>query len=98
MDYDHTNTAIKSPRPSDYMHMLEGEDLTDEQKLEFLETLFKIMQAFVEMGFSSEPVNKLIEDFENCASESADLISSEHTEHNTKPNTEPSTEKGGSYK
>jgi len=61
------------------MDELDGEDLTKAQKIELLETLFNIMKAFVDIGYGMEPVNKLIEDFEKCASESSNMIGCKDT-------------------
>ena len=81
MDQESINAPeLNTPKPSDYLSELDGEDLTDEQKMELLETLFNIMKAFVDIGYDMEPVNKLIEDFEKCASESPNLINSQDTQ------------------
>jgi len=68
------------PKPSDYLDELDGEDLTEAQKIELLETLFNIMKSFVEIGYGMEPVNKLIADFEKCASESPNVIECKDSE------------------
>lgn len=37
-----------------YLHQLDGLDLSDDQKRELLDTVWSIMRAFVELGFSSD--------------------------------------------
>lgn len=78
MEGDDFNKAAKKdtqPIASDYLNMLDDEDdLSEEQKLELLEVLFNIMKSFVMMGYSMEPVNKLIEEFQLRANEPVDLI------------------------
>ncbi len=37
--------------PTEYMHYLEGMDVTDEQATEILRTLWDIMVQFVDLGF-----------------------------------------------
>lgn len=65
----------EEPVPADYIGEFDDDDgLTYEQRLELLEVLFQIMKSFVQMGYGMEPVNKLIEAFENCARDSRDLI------------------------
>ena len=81
MDQESLNAPkIIAPTPSDYLDELDGEDLTEAQKMELLETLFNIMKAFVDIGYDMEPVNKLIADFEKCASDSPDLINYKNSE------------------
>jgi len=81
VDQDSLNAPeLNAPMPSDYMSELEGEDLTEAQKIELLETLFNIMKTFVDIGYGMEPVNKLIEDFEKCASESPNMIGCKNSE------------------
>ncbi|GAB4575909.1 MAG: hypothetical protein Tsb008_18060 [Rhodothalassiaceae bacterium] len=59
--------------PSD-MADLEDDGLTEAQRLQLVEVLFQIMKSFVLMGYGMEPVNKLIEDFQNCANAEANLL------------------------
>jgi len=81
VDHDSLNAPeLNTPKPSDYMSELDGEGLTEAQKIELLETLFNIMKAFVDIGYGMEPVSKLIEDFEKCASESPNMISCKDSE------------------
>lgn len=77
MDHERLNAPqIIAPKPSDYLDELDGEDLTEAQKLELLETLFNIMKAFVDIGYDMEPVSNLISDFEKCAQESSKMLDS----------------------
>jgi hypothetical protein len=67
-------TSSPAPQPSDYLDGLDGDDLTDEQKQELLETLFNIMKSFVMMGHGIEPVNRLIAEFQIRADQPHDLL------------------------
>ncbi len=90
MDRETINAPkINAPKPSDYLEDLAYEALSESQKLELLETLFQIMKAFVDVGYGMEPVNKLIADFEKCASESAVLVKYQDSQKHKK--------KGGYY-
>ena len=40
----------------EFGHHLDDSDLSDEQKQEFIETLFGIMLSFVDLGFGIHPV------------------------------------------
>lgn len=80
MDGDDFNKAAKAQLcASDYMDMLDDDSLTDDEAMELLETLFDIMKSFVLMGYGIEPVNKLIEEFQMCASEPTNLL--EYDDH-----------------
>ena len=82
MDGDDFNKAAKNgvqPCASDYMDMLDDDNLTDEEAMELLETLFDIMKSFVLLGYGMEPVHKLIEEFQMCASEPTNLL--EYDDH-----------------
>tara|TARA_R110000851_G_scaffold131137_1_gene264893 strand:+ start:164 stop:442 length:279 start_codon:yes stop_codon:yes gene_type:complete len=67
-------SAGKEPLPSDYLSEIDDEGLTESQKQELVEILFQIMKSFVLLGYGMEPVNKLIEEFQNCANAPADLL------------------------
>ena len=67
-------TTHSEPCPADYMADLEDDGLTEAQRLQLVEALFQIMKSFVLMGYGMEPVNKLIEEFQNCANTRADLL------------------------
>ena len=76
MDDDDFNKAAKNgaqPYASDYMDMLD-DDLSEEQKLELLETLFEFMKSFVLMGYGKEAVHKLVEEFEYHAHAPRDML------------------------
>lgn len=63
------------PIPADYLDEFDDSDgLTEAQRLALLGVLFDIMKNFVLMGYGMEPVNKLIESFENCARDTAHLV------------------------
>ena len=89
MDGDDFNKAAKNgaqPCVSDYMDMLDDEDdLSEEQKLELLETLFNIMKSFVMMGYGMEAVDRLVQEFQKCNEDNLHLIDSDNkTAHNHK--------------
>ena len=46
---------------SRYRPYLDGFDLTDEQKVEFVRAMWKIMRAFVELNVPSETWGKVVE-------------------------------------
>lgn len=49
--------------PGEYMGYLEDCDLTEAQKVDFLQTLWSIMAAFVELGFTTNICEQI---FETC--------------------------------
>ncbi|GAB5487770.1 MAG: hypothetical protein Pars2KO_13400 [Parasphingorhabdus sp.] len=70
-------SRTREPLPSDYLPYLEDDDsLTEEQRLELLETLFNIMKSFVMMGYGMEPVDKLVAAFQEAHENNVDLIES----------------------
>ncbi len=59
-----------------YASYLDENDLTDDQKREFIETLWNIVVAFVDLGFGIHPVQQACEqDGENDLNLTADLLS-----------------------
>ncbi|XWN31388.1 MAG: hypothetical protein ROR55_28725 [Devosia sp.] len=44
-----------------YMHFLDGEDLTDAQKRELIETLWTVVCSFVDLGFGGSPLSGIVE-------------------------------------
>lgn len=44
-----------------YEHLLEDPDLTDEQRAEFLQTMWNIIVNFVDLGFGVHPVQQVLE-------------------------------------
>ena len=74
-------SSHKEPVPADYLQEFgDGSELSEAQQLELLGVLFEIMKSFVLMGYGMEPVNKLIETFESCASDTPDLIEFDNDE------------------
>lgn len=53
-----------------YDQYLEGSDLTDAEKRQFLETLWSIIVSFVDLGFGVHPVQQA---FENSCEQSAEI-------------------------
>ncbi len=75
MERDGFDTATeKEPIPADYLADFDDDGLTEAQKLELVEVLFQIMKSFVQLGYGMEPVNKLIAEFQKCATSSVDLL------------------------
>lgn len=44
----------------DYWHDLDGLDISDEQRIAFLETLWNIMSTFVNLAFGADPVHHVL--------------------------------------
>ncbi len=83
MDGGDFNKAAKNraqPCVSDYMDMLD-DDLSEEQKLELLETLFNIMKSFVMIGYGMEAVDKLVHIFQKCNEDDLHLLELGHKTH-----------------
>lgn len=79
-DTKNTLTQTDAPQAQDYTQDLEGEDydsLSTSEKIELLESLFIIMKSFVNLGYGLDPVNKLIEEFENSSEEPVPVIDCE---------------------
>ena len=67
-----------------YAHFLEDADLTEEQKQQFLESLWRIIVSFVDLGFGVHPVQQaqqacgeLEDDPSNSSSRAADKVTCE---------------------
>lgn len=56
----------------DYLHHVEGYDFSEEQKVEFLRTLWWIMAAFVDMGFDVAKAPVFIPELGKLSSEFPD--------------------------
>ena len=52
-----------------YLSLLDDEDIPDDQKREFIETLWSIMVSFVDLGFQIHPV------LQSCGKDEASLFS-----------------------
>ena len=68
-----------------YQHFLDGSDMTDAQKEEYLQTLWSIIMNFVELGFGVHPLQEVCGQIAENGGESADpdsdaLKSEEHEE------------------
>ncbi|APG63109.1 hypothetical protein LPB140_10305 [Sphingorhabdus lutea] len=75
MERDGIDTSTdREPLPADYLSEFDEDGLTEAQKLELIEVLFQIMKSFVQLGYGMEPVNKLIAEFQKCATSPADLL------------------------
>lgn len=49
-----------APKPSDYLDELDGENMTEAQKIEYLTIIFNVMKCFVEIGFGTNSIPRLI--------------------------------------
>lgn len=89
MEHDDFNKAARNePQASDYLEMLDTAELTDEQANELLEVLFEIMKSFVLMGYGMEPVNRLLESFENSALGEPPVVEFERDKDECTPETD----------
>lgn len=53
--------------PQKYLSDLDGYEMTEDQKLKLLETLWSIARSFVELGFSPDTCGQLWKEFELAA-------------------------------
>jgi hypothetical protein len=69
-----------------YAQHLKNSDLTDDEKREFIQTLWDIVVSFVDLGFGVHPVQDDPEDNldENIALQMLDVIDFDHSDNNTK--------------
>ena len=61
---DHQKVGTLSLYATKYMSHVEDFDLTEEQKIELLQTLWTIMEAFVDIGFGVDAVQLLFHGFD----------------------------------
>jgi hypothetical protein len=62
-----------------YSEYLEDSDLTDDQKREFIQTLWNIVVSFVDLGFGIHPMQQAYEENDELSSLIADtVLSSDH--------------------
>lgn len=64
---------------AEYMEHVDGLELTEEQKVEFLRTLWTIMSAFVELGFSVDSVIPMLA--KNASENEADALQKDIPTH-----------------
>ena len=58
----------------EYCQFLADCDWTEEQKLEFIETLWKIIIGFVDLGFDLHPVQQVIDDRNTLDGDSVSVL------------------------
>lgn len=65
---NHPNSAAHAPARAalsfdaqEYCHFLADCDWTDEQKREFIETLWQIIVSFVDLGFDLHPIQQVMD-------------------------------------
>lgn len=51
----------KSFDPNEYLHHLDGLDMTEEKKLEYVELIWNIMSEFVAYGWGVHPIQQAME-------------------------------------
>ena len=51
---------MQPPQPSDFLYLMEGEDITEEQALEYLSALIAVLQDFVDLGFEINSVHRVL--------------------------------------
>ncbi len=90
-----TNTASPSPPiltvdVEKYQAYLDGADMTEAQKEEFLQALWSIIVSFVDLGFGVHPLNEVCADDTIAKSNSPkgafDMVSSGDQENSENPN------------
>jgi len=70
------------PQPSDYLDELDGEDMSEAQKIEYLTIIFNVMKCFVTMGFGANSIPRLIpETGGNARVSASNPICLEHSKH-----------------
>lgn len=87
---DAPSAAVAPFDAEEYRKYLDDIEGTEEQKLEFLRTLWWIMSAFVELGFNVDPVQQLIPAFLEAASkQAADEVEGTNPDRNPAPREHP---------
>jgi len=80
---DKQDIEITAPRPSLsidwdlYGTYLEDSDLSDEQKREFIETLWSIVVSFVDLGFGIHPLQQALPDGCEQLSDLSEILASD---------------------
>jgi hypothetical protein len=73
-----------------YQAFLDGADMTEAQKEEFLQSLWSIIVSFVDLGFGVHPLQAVCGEDADCDSKSAksefDVVSSDDQENTGKTN------------
>jgi hypothetical protein len=89
------NTAAPAPPTltvdvEKYQAFLDGADMTEAQKEEFLQALWSIIVSFVDLGFGVHPLQAVCENEPISESKTPksefDMVSSEDRDDNEKPN------------
>ncbi|MFA8384371.1 MAG: hypothetical protein ACEPO2_02015 [Pelagibaca sp.] len=77
-----------------YQAYLDGADMTEAQKAEFLEAMWSIIVSFVDLGFGVHPLQEVCGENADCDSKSAkndfdmigsDTVNKEELDNNFKP-------------
>lgn len=64
----------------DYQDFFDGKEVSEDDQRAFIEALWKIVIAFVDLGFDANPVEILCAQMgESSSDESGDLVKSDHT-------------------
>ncbi len=62
----------------EYCHFLADCDWTEEQKLEFIATLWQIIMGFVDLGFDLHPIQQVIDSPNTLDADSVCMLESPH--------------------
>lgn len=63
---------------TEYCHFLADCDWTEEQKLEFIGTLWQIIIGFVDLGFDLHPIQQVIDSQNTLAADSVSMLEFPH--------------------
>lgn len=67
----------------EFAHFLDDSDLTEEQKLEYIQTIWQIVLQFIDLGFGIHPVQQACGQFDEgtalCGGADSDVVKSLHS-------------------
>jgi hypothetical protein len=63
--------------PQEYLHFLADCDWTEEQKREFIETLWQIIVSFVDLGFDLHPIQQVMDSPKTLEIDSISVLDSD---------------------
>jgi len=68
----------------EFAHFLDDSDLTEEQKLEYIQTVWQIVLQFIDMGFGIHPIQQACGQFDEaaalCGDADSDMVESPHSD------------------
>lgn len=81
---DPTPTLAIQFDAQEFAHFLDESDLTHEQKLEYIQTIWGIVLQFIDMGFGIHPIQQACGQFDEaavlCGEADSDALDSPHPE------------------